>query len=174
MFDLVTKNLVAGTLPNWLPYLQKFVKYDTLLPEVLGSPTLPKHGFTALKLLHAESDEDLFILRPGQTLAMQNLQEPKMKEAYCYLKALKNIMGLDISSYGLKKVLLLEDFSHLAEAAKNASHLLYLALTHPHLHSIFRREFAVKRNGISMRVEINFDDWERSPTGQKIPLRYYY
>ena len=113
MFDLVTKNLVDGTLPNWLPYLQKFVKSDTLLPEVLGSPTRPKDGYTAMKLLHTDSDKDLFILRPGQTLAMENLQEPKLKKTYCYLKALKNIMKVSISSYSLKKVLLLRDFTCL-------------------------------------------------------------
>ena len=139
MFGLVTSHLVKGNLPNWLPYLRKFVKSDTLLPEVLGNPNLPKDGYTAMKLLQADSDNDLFILRPGQTLAMHNLQEPKLKKTYCYLKALKSLMGVDLSSYQLKKVLLLEEFSQLAGTAADATHLLYLALTHHHLHSTFHK-----------------------------------
>ena len=161
MFELVTSHLVAGTLPNWLPYLRKFVKSDALLPEVLGNPTLPKDGYTAMKLLHAESDEDLFILRPGQTLAMQNLQEPKLKRTYCYLKALKSLMQVKISSYELKKVLLLEEFSQLAGTAQNATHLLYLALNHHHLHSTFRKH-AFKARGMWMSWEIDFDAWKRA------------
>ena len=83
MFDKVTTSLVSGSLPNWLSYLQKFVKSDTLLPEALGSPTEPKDGFISMKLLHALSDEDMFILRPGQTLAMKNLQDPKLRKTHC-------------------------------------------------------------------------------------------
>ena len=159
MFGLVTSHLVKGNLPNWLPYLQKFVKSDTLLPEVLGNPNLPEDGYTAMKLLQADSDNDLFILRPGQTLAMQNLQEPKLKKTYCYLKALKSLMGVEISSYQLKKVLLLEEFSQLAGTATDATHLLYLALTHHHLHSAFHgHEFEASGE----RRKIDFDAWKRS------------
>ena len=68
-------------------------------------------------------------------------------------------MGVDISSYQLKKVLLLDEFSQLAGTAKDATHLLYLALTHHHLHSIFHgHEF----EAFGKRREINFDAWKMS------------
>ena len=161
MFGLVTSYLVEGNPPNWLPYLKKFVKSDVLLPEVLGNPKLPEDGYTAMKLLQADSDHDLFILRPGQSLAMQNLQQPKLKRTYCYLKALKSLMGVDLSSYQLKKVLLLEEFSQLAGTAVDATHLLYLALTHHHLHSAFHKQ-AFNTKTMKIPREIDFDAWKKA------------
>ena len=92
-------------------------------------------------------------------MAMKNLHEPKLKKTYCYLKALKSLMGVEISSYQLKKVLLLEEFSQLAGTAADATHLVYLALTHHHLHSTLHgHEFEDDKG---RRVEIDFDKWKR-------------
>ena len=90
-----------------------------------------------MKLLHTDSDKNLFIHRPGQILAMENLQEPKLKKAYCYLKALKNIMNVSISSYSLKKVLLLRDFTLAAGTAEDQYYLFAMAIGHPHLRPYF-------------------------------------
>ena len=164
MFNKVTSSLVRGTLPFWLTYLKKFVKSDTLLPEVLGSPTIPDDGYISMKVLHAQSDEDIFILRPGQTLAMKNLQEPKLKKTYCYLKALKSIMKVDLTSYSLKKVLLLEDFAQKTLTARNAVELLHAALNHPHLRPYFHgHAFEAKDwDGKIVTWEIDFDGWKSS------------
>ena len=159
MFGLVTTGLMQGTLPNWLPYTKKFVKSDVMLPEALSSPIKPKDGCTAMKLLHGESNENVFILRPGQTLAMSNLQEPKLKKAYCYLKALKTLMKADISSYGLKKVLLLEDFASLAGTAWDASELVHLALNHPHLKPVFHGHDFKGRRGRMMQID--YEKWDK-------------
>ena len=158
---------MQGTLPNWLPYTKKFVKSDVMLPEALSSPIKPKDGCTAMKLLHGESNENVFILRPGQTLAMSNLKEPKMKAAYCYLKALKTLMKADISSYGLKKVLLLEDFASLAGTAEYARELLHLALNHPHLKPVFHgHDFEVQ----GRKMQIDYERWRKG--SYEIPLKY--
>ena len=158
MFNKVTSSLVKGDLSNWLPYLKKFVKTDSLLPEVLGSPTIPEDGYTAFKLLHAQSDRDQFILRPGQTLAMSSLQEKRLKETYCFLKALKVVMTLRLSSYSLKKVLLLEDFMRHSKLAQDEVDLLYTAINHLHFKSFFEDEFeAHDRHG---KWKIDWDAWQ--------------
>lgn len=159
LFNKVTSALVKGDLPNWLPYLKKFVKSDGLLPEVLGSAFAEKEGFTAMKLLHAQSDEDMFILRPGQKLAMNELQEPKLKRSYCYQKALKTIMKLDLSSFSLKKVLLLEDFTRQARSSVDDVEILFAACNHPHLKSSFQDK--VFEDGEERKLKINFPAWQR-------------
>ena len=66
---------------------------------------------------------------------------------------------MGISSYQLKKVLLLEEFSQLAGTAKDATHLLYLALTHHHLHSAFHGHGF---DALGKRWKIDFDAWKKS------------
>ena len=163
MFNKVTSSLIKANLPNWLPYLKKFVRSDGLLAEVLGSPPSNEDGFTAMKLLHAESDQDNYILRPGQKLAMDELKEPKLKTSYCYHKALKTIMTLDLSSFSLKKVLLLEDFTRQARTAKDDVEILFAASNHAHLKSFFEnKEFEGKvdywRRG---KLKIDFPEWQK-------------
>ena len=92
MFDKVAPCLVSGNLPNWLPYLKTFIKSDTLLPAAVASLTDTKDGFIAMNLLHALSNEDMFILRPSHTLVMEELQDPKFKKTYGFLESLKNVI----------------------------------------------------------------------------------
>ena len=157
MFNLVSQCLVVATLHNWLNYFRKYVRSDTLLPEVQSGPTLPIDGFISFKLLHAHSNQDNFIMRPGQTLAMKNLQG-KLKEAYCFLKALKTIMGADISSYGIKKVLLLEDLSRQTKTAKDSVELLHTVITHPHLKPTFEISF---KGDYEITYKIYFLKWKQ-------------
>ena len=156
MFEKVTSSLVRRSLPNWLSYLEKFVVSDALLPEVLGAPILPKEGYISMKLLHTLSDDDMFILRPGQPLAMKNLQNPKLKKTYCYLKSLKSLMKLELTSYSLKKVLLLEDFTQQAVRVKDAVELLYAAVNHPYLKEFFTFSFVTEEG----EWKIDFPKWE--------------
>ena len=69
---------------------------------------------------------------------MQNLQEPKLKRTYCRLKALKTVMGVGISSYGLKNVLLLKDFSYLAKNIHDEYNILHTPLNHPYSKLVFQ------------------------------------
>ena len=153
---------MEGNLPNWLPYLKKFVRSDCMLPESLSNPILPKDGTIALKLLHTESDNDVFILRPRQMLAMKNLKDKKLKLTYSYLKALKGIMKVDISSYSIKKVLLLEEFTQQAKTSADSSHLLYLAVSHPHLKKYFcsHRFETTNEAGDMVWSEIDLNKWK--------------
>lgn len=175
MFNRVTSALVKEELPNWLPYLEKFVRSDGLLPEVLGASEDQGDGFIAMKILHAQSDKNNFILRPGQKLAMANLQEPKLKESYCYLKALKTVMTLGLSSFSLKKVLLLEDFTRKAATAKDVVDILYSAINHQHLKPFFEdHEFRVRdRRG---EFKIDFEAWQEQlregKERNRIPLKW--
>ena len=161
LFEKVMGALVDGNLPNWLSYLKKFVRSDTLLPEALSSPKKPKDGYISMKLLHARSDQDCFILRPGQTLAMKNLRNPKLKMTYCFLKALKSLMEVDLSSYSIKKVLLLEEFGERTKEAKDAFELLFIALSHPHLMPSFQKVFEISPGDDDDMVKrkIDFDKW---------------
>lgn len=159
MFNKVTLALIEGSLPNWLAYLKKFVKSDSLLPEVLGSSYDQEVGFTAMKLLHAESDENMFILRPGQKLAMADLKEPKLKMSYCYLKALKELMETGLSSFSLKKVLLLEDFTQQTYVCRDGVEVLFAAVNHPHFKSVFEG-LVIHDPENEQNWEIDFDAWQ--------------
>ena len=175
MFNLVTAALFCALLPNWLPYTRKFVRTDCLLPEAQSSPNLPEDGYVAFKVLHVSSDEDTFILRPGQTLAMENLQNEKLKKTYCYLKALKTIMGVGYSSYQLKKVLLLEDFSRQAQTAEDAIQLLFVALNHPHLKPGFHGHVFKDSDGNNCKIDYEFwqDIMDENASNQEKNDVYY-
>ena len=156
MFDKVTSSLVNGTFPNWFPYLQKFLKYDTFLPNVL-MPDQPI--FICMELLHALSDKDVYILRPGQDLNMKNLQYSKLRKLYCFLKILKNVMKVGLSSYTLKKIILQEEFTQLNQYARDVIELLHIAINHIYLHPLFWNGFVDPKN--YGRREIDFDAWKK-------------
>lgn len=176
MFERVTTALIHQDLPDSLPYLKKFVKCDDILPEAINSQS--KEGFTSLKLLHARSDEHMFILRPRQSLDMQNLNNPMLKRTYCLLKGLKCLMDVELSSYSIKKVLLLEDFTRQAGTATDSTHLLYLAISHPHLKPFFvGKVFEQESDNGKERVEMDFDKWSewiKSYTNEKIGKSGYF
>ena len=158
---LVTHCLIKGDLPNWQPYLKKFVWTDCLLPETLSSPKLPIDGYIALKLLHVESDTDNFILRPGQTMAMENLEHEKVKLAYCFLKALRTTMGVNLSSYQLKKIILLRDLTCQAQTVPDVIRLVFVALNHPHLKAVFQgHKFKNRHDPHSIQFVIDYAKWQ--------------
>ena len=162
MFGRVTGSLFSGDLTDWLPYTKKYVKSDCVFPEAMTSQS--KEAFTSLKLLHARNNKHMFILRPRQSLAMTNLQDPKLKRTYCFLKALKSLMNVDLSSFSIKRVLLLEDFTQQAQTAHDSIHLLFLAISYPHLKpyfigKIFEWERETWKGRIKMRGQIDFARW---------------
>ena len=157
MFDMVTGALVKGDLPNWLGYLKKFVRSDRLLPEALSSLQTPEEGYISMKLLHTRSDENAFIMRPGQVLRMGSLKDPKLRKTYCFLKALKALIEADITSYSIKKVLLLDEFIKLTLNANNSIELLFAALFHPHLRPYFGKSF-YDENGQKWKIDFELTE----------------
>ena len=67
-----------------------------------------------MKLLHF-GEESNFIIRPAQRLEITQFGEYKnLKQCYCYIKYLKSIGNIDISSYFIKKVLLTDKMKKMS------------------------------------------------------------
>lgn len=141
LHDMVTRTLLQDNPPNWLAYLKKYLKTDRILPEALAyadQKQLLKP--VSMKVLHfgpGGKEQDNFILRAGQILDMEELENPKLKKVYCTLKVLKVALGVSIQSYLMKKVLLLQDFLSYVKGAFDEFQILQLAMSHPHLRGHF-------------------------------------
>ena len=59
--------------------------------------------------------EKSFYVKPGQILGGKKIEHKGMRKAYCYLKALKKILCLDISSFWIKKQLMSRPFRRMAD-----------------------------------------------------------
>ena len=135
MNNLITKTLSTEKPPNWLKYLKGFMKKDRVLPESFveqfrRSPVLE----VGMKLLHFGSKRN-FIIRPAQQLSVAHeLRNRKLKSIYCQIKCLKSLLGIDVNSYFIKKVLLTNEMKEKIEEGT-----FYNVLQHPDLRAEFEK-----------------------------------
>ena len=83
---MVTKTLVQETPENWLPHLRKYLSKDRILPEALISPFTAHQKPLSCKVLHFDHspEGDNFILRAGQVLDMEQLENPLKKYSFSH------------------------------------------------------------------------------------------
>ena len=114
------------------------MRTDRILPESIASVRETSQPNICLKILNFETGTSNFILRPGQILPIDELDDEKLKTVYCFMKALKAHYAIDVKSYFLKKVLLLEENVEMAkDPANDEVQLLYSFLRHP----LLKKEF---------------------------------
>ena len=94
LYNLVTQTLIREQPLGWQKYLQRFLKTDRILPESMPLVKDTAKPYICLKILSFEGTRGNFILRPGQILEMDQLQDERLKTVYCCMKALKNISVL--------------------------------------------------------------------------------
>ena len=170
--NLVARYLIDEMPLNWLNFLRKLRKSSQILPEAMSAQkeqeqSRPKRRIKekepkatlAVKVLHYGSCSPNFLLRPGQVLQLDQLEDPQLKRVYCTVKIIKAYIGAEMTSYLLKKTMLLPDFVLQAKNARDEFEVLYLTMTHPHLKKYFESKvFEVKHYG--KRV-IDFELWEK-------------
>ena len=107
----------------------------------------PKCDFTyvGIKLISYKQD-DYYIIRPGQELEFHKIRENKtMHQIYCIIKTLMKAWEIEISSFTIKKVLLLRQFEiQMPEDGKITEEarmkILYEVMQHQELKNAFKAE----------------------------------
>ena len=156
LYNLVTQTLIREQPVGWQKYLQRFLKTDRILPESIALVKDSAKPFICLKILSFEGTSGNFILRPGQILENDQLQDTTLKTVYCHMKALKDHFRVNIKSYILKKVVLLP--GNLEKAKDNTQdeyQLLFHYLSHPSL----KTEFEKHINYPKWKSAINSESW---------------
>ena len=158
MINLITETLFRDRPPNWLAHLRTFIKRDRVLPESFlevleGNPEKPIQ--VAIKLLHFGTKRN-FIIRPAQQLAVTKefKENQRLKRVYCQIKCLKSLLGVNVNSYFIKKVLL-TDVMKTKFNVEVDMYFLYEALHHS--------ELKIKFESI-----IDYAKWQR--IGYDIPI----
>ena len=113
----------------------------------------------ALKAMNCHKDRNYYV-KPGQILGGKKIQHKGMQKAYCYLKAMKKILGIDVSSFWMKKMLMSRPFGHIAEGWGEGLPELIL------LDVLQSPEFKSRFAGV-----IDFDKWELKEEFWVIPLK---
>ncbi len=145
---ILTKGLVKKQPPNWFNHFKSHIKRDRILPEDFKKQSEIEVPMTiGMKLLHY-GDENNFIIRPAQRMQIETFfKNEKMKKLYCYLKGIKSALKVNVSSYFIKKVLMLEKFQkEMNKYDKFHNDMIRKALTD----TVLKRYFDSK---------INFEKW---------------
>ena len=151
LYNLVTRTLIREEPQGWRKYLKRFLKTNRILPESIALIKDTAKPYICMKILNFDSREPNFILRPGQILEIDELQDERLKTVYIWMKALKDHFRAEVKSYFLKKVLLLP--AHMAKLSKEEDQrqeesnrsseeelkLLFLCLSHPTLKVVFEK-----------------------------------
>ena len=140
LFKLVVDTLTNEKPPEWRSYHDKFVKKCKILSEELGFLKKISNPQITMKVLNFEPESSNYILRPSQPLDVGKLKNKRRKEIYCMMKALKSHFEADVSSYNLKRVLLLPDHDKLVEdETKDKIEVLLELMKYPMIQEEFQR-----------------------------------
>ena len=85
--------------PGWYKYLKCFLNTDQIFPESQAFGKEASKSQVCLKVLNFEAHKANFILRPGQILDINELEDERLKTVYCHMKALKAHFEADVKSY---------------------------------------------------------------------------
>ncbi len=109
LFGKVFKSLYQQRPTGWQQHCKGIVARDGILPDTLHAEQKTARPLDiAIKFLNY-SDEKNYVIRPGQALDLKFFEkEEALKEAYIYLKALKRVLNVKVSSYFIKKVIFTE------------------------------------------------------------------
>ena len=129
-------------------YLRKLVKEEGILPlsQVEVNAQNEAHVQMGMKMMNENGD---FILHPPQGLNRRMLRSStEVKEVYKWVKAVKVVLGVKVSSYFLKKVLLSGEFLVRVQQRRkferftdhSIMRLLYYFLLLPEIKPIFQHK----------------------------------
>ena len=148
--NLTIESLLRDKPPYALKILTKMFGIDRILPEWFDKERKggEKPIVVGMKFLNFGPGEDCILVKPGQVLQVQQLQDyPNLLRSYCIIKAFKDALGVGLKSYMLKKLLLREEIKQSSETSNS--------------NAIVRRLMSL--NGIKEHFEelIDFEEWEK-------------
>ena len=165
IFGIVTRTLVTDRPANWLDHMLKFMKQDRLLPEHYERmhEKFERFFYVGIKLLNYGESKN-FVIRPGQKFQIEKFFADKengkelseLALTFCRIKAIRKILGVKVSPYFIKKVILTDDIRSKISAQNCCCENIYNVLEHPDL------KFAFKHM-------IDYDKWKKCH--KKIPIR---
>ena len=162
LFEKVTKTLTSKRPPFWLKHFIGVIERDRMLPEQFQESLENAEGeakvFDACFKLLNYGARDNFIVRPAQQMELQQFKRADLKAVYCSVKCLKDLLGIDIKSYFIKKVILSRLFIH-QESRLYQRQILHNVLSYPE----------IKR---SFEIRVDYDAWDpRELLSLDIPLK---
>jgi hypothetical protein len=114
---------------------------------------LENHTLVLLKNLNWQSERNHFV-RPGQHLGVEKFQSKYHRIVYCFIKALKKILSVDVSMYMVKKMMLTK--------RNNLNVNIYIAVFDIMSQTELKEKFVTK---------INYDLWKEDKIEKYIPLK---
>jgi hypothetical protein len=118
---MVNMAMIKEQPEGWLRYLEKYAASDLIRTDLLyvskenglnggayyatDSKKVVQLSSVLLKNLNCQPDKNYFI-RPGQHLGTDKFKSRGQRQIYCWIKALKKILSVDVSMYMVKKILL--------------------------------------------------------------------
>ena len=111
----INRLLIASQSVDAILHILKFLSSDRVMPEVFAQLTSGEINL-GFKLFSFSKEEDNFILKPGQLLGpVKEFDDiPLLKDVYICIKGLKDVLGVDLPSYLVKKVLFKDTTKALA------------------------------------------------------------
>ena len=151
--------LGPGHPEEWFDFITGYVGEDKVMMELFGGGEGDEViCHVLLKLINCYPTNNYFI-RPSQLMTQHKFHSPLAKKAYCYMKALKKVLGLNFSQYLLKKQLLKPVLRTIEEIHPDNFILYFQAVLSSHeLKSLFEER-------------INFSAWGDIHHKSYIPLR---
>ena len=111
---LIMRNMLSIEPPEgWLNFLFKYYK-DYKIVQYLsqsGDGKVTSVGLKTMTFLERRNHH----VKPAQDFTRDKFASPRMKDIYTYIKFLIQVLGLDLSSYWVKKELLKEEYSSLLD-----------------------------------------------------------
>ena len=106
---------MLSTLPDgWLKYLSNYAKHYKLIRDLIQSEE-GKIESVVLKTMNFHEGKNHHV-RPAQPSTKGvKFQSARMKEIYCYIKFLKKLLNLDLSSFWVKMELLKPEYQSILE-----------------------------------------------------------
>jgi hypothetical protein len=147
---IVNIEMVKQQPPGWLRYLEKYSTSDVILTDLFDvEDESSEIGSVLLKQLSGQQ----YFVRPGQYLGTEKFSSDDHRKVYCWIKALKTILKVDMSSYMVKKMLL------CSPEAKPGSvyDFLFSTMCQPELKERFESK-------------IDYGQWEKKEDKLVIPL----
>ena len=137
--------LTPGHPREWFDCVKSYIREDKVLMEIFqdeGGEDMVH--YVLLKVINCSKDS--YFIRPSQLLAQKKFQSPMSKKAYCYIKALKKVLSLDISQYMVKKSLMKPVFEEMQQ--DNFYRFFFAVLSSAEIRPLFEER-------------INFSAWGR-------------
>ena len=117
LFEITNEGMLKiGHPRDWSKYLYSYCNTLQMIDLGLEDSDISLKNLTqvTLKVINCHMDRNYFV-KPGQILGGKKFKNKGLRKVYCYLKALKKMLGIDVSSFWIKKMLMTRPFIQIAE-----------------------------------------------------------